>query len=97
MAEKLQKWPSIGGPISKIRPSDGCEKETVPLAVRRWLDFQGFACRLGNVGLKAMSTVLACSLSYANRRSMGLLLVGIVALLPCVSASEEPIPVLFYD
>jgi len=44
-----------------------------------------------------MSTLLKRTRSFANRRSMGLLLAGIVALLPCVSASEEPIPVLIYD
>lgn len=41
--------------------------------------------------------MVARSLPLANRRSMGLLLAGIVALLPCVSASEEPIPVLIFD
>lgn len=41
--------------------------------------------------------MFARSLLFANKRSMGLLLAGIVALLPCVSASEEPIPVLIYD
>ena len=51
MAENLVKWPSGRGPISKIRPSDGCGRDTVPLAVVRWYDFHGFGCHLGNVGL----------------------------------------------
>ena len=52
MAEKLKKWPSNLGTISKIGSSDGYEKDAVLLAVRRRYDFQGFAYRLGNVGLK---------------------------------------------
>ena len=30
MAEKLGKWASNRGLISKIRPSDGCKGDTVP-------------------------------------------------------------------
>ncbi len=37
-------------PISKIRPSDGCGRDAVPLVVERWYDFHGFGCHLGNVG-----------------------------------------------
>ena len=46
MAEKLGKWASNRGLISKIRPSDGCKGDTVPRAIllfvrgsgkRRWL------------------------------------------------------------
>ena len=33
MAANLAKWPSNRGLISKIRPSDGCEGNTVP---SRW-------------------------------------------------------------
>ena len=44
-----------------------------------------------------MTTMVARSLPFVNGRSMGLLLAGIVTLLPCVSASEEPIPVLIFD
>ncbi len=53
MAENQGKWPSKRGPISKIRPSDGCGRDAVPLAVERWYDFHGFGCHLGNVGEKA--------------------------------------------
>ncbi len=35
MAENLAKWPSGRGPIAKIRPSDGCGRNAVPLAVER--------------------------------------------------------------
>ena len=35
----------------KIRPSDGCGRDTVPLAVKWWYDFPEFGCHLGNVGL----------------------------------------------
>ncbi len=51
MAENLGKWPSKRGPISKIRPSDGCGRDAVPLAVERWYEFHGFGWHLGNVGL----------------------------------------------
>lgn len=39
MADYLDKWPSKRGPISKIRPSDGCGKDAVPTAVERSYDF----------------------------------------------------------
>ena len=52
MTEKLDKWPSNRGPISKIRPSDGCGRDAVPLAVERWYDFHGIGWHLENVGLK---------------------------------------------
>ena len=35
MAEKLGKWASNRGLISKIRPSDGCKGDTVPSTVVR--------------------------------------------------------------
>ena len=50
MAVNLGRWPSGRGPISKIRLSDGCGRDTVPLAVDQWYDFHGFGCHLGNVG-----------------------------------------------
>ena len=50
MAEYLGKWPSKRGPISKIRPSDGCGRDAAPLAVERWYDFPEFGGYLGNVG-----------------------------------------------
>ncbi len=50
MAENQGKWPSKRGPISKIRTSDGCGRDAVPLVVERWYDFHGFGCHLGNVG-----------------------------------------------
>jgi len=50
MAENLDKWPSNRGPITKIMPSDGCKRDTVPLAVGKWYDFPEFGCHLGNVG-----------------------------------------------
>ncbi len=50
MARKMTEWPSKRGPISKIRPSDGCGRETVPLVVERWYNFPEFGCHLGNVG-----------------------------------------------
>ncbi len=49
MAGNLGKWPSKRGPISKFRPSDGCRRDAVPLAVGRWYDFPEFGCHLGNV------------------------------------------------
>ena len=53
MGENLTKWPSGRGPISKIRPSDGCERDAVPLAVARWYDFHEFGLHLGNLGFNA--------------------------------------------
>ncbi len=51
MAANLAKWPSNRGLISKIRPSDGCGRGAVPLAVERWCNFPVFwglsgKCRL---------------------------------------------------
>ncbi len=50
MAEYLDIWPSKRGPIAKIRPSDGCGRDAVPLAVERGYDFPEYgvvwACRL---------------------------------------------------
>ncbi len=51
MADYLDKWPSKRGPISKIRPSDGCGRDAVPLAVERRYDFPESGGYLGNVGL----------------------------------------------
>ena len=39
------------GTIIKIRLSDGCGRNAVPLAVDQWYDFHEFGCHLGNVGL----------------------------------------------
>jgi hypothetical protein len=50
MAENLGKWPSKRGPISKIRPSDGCGRDAVPLAVIRWYDSPEFGSYLGKIG-----------------------------------------------
>jgi hypothetical protein len=50
MAEILDKWPSKQGPNSKIRPSDGCGRDAVILAVERWYDFPGFGGYLGDFG-----------------------------------------------
>ena len=57
MAENLGKWPSGREPISKIRPSDGCGRDAVPLAVGRWYEFHGFGCHLENVGFIPHSPV----------------------------------------
>ncbi len=50
MAENLDKWPSKRGPISKIRPSDGCEMNAIPLAVGRRYDLPELEGYLGNLG-----------------------------------------------
>ena len=50
IAGKVTKWPSNRGPISKIWQSDGCNGDTVPLAVRQWYNFHSGGCHLGNVG-----------------------------------------------
>ncbi len=49
MARKMTEWPSKRGPITKIRPSDGCKVDTVPLAVGRSYNFYEFGGYLGNV------------------------------------------------
>ncbi len=51
MAENLRRWLSGRGPIFKIRPSDGCGRNAVPLAVGQWYNFHSVGCHLGNVGL----------------------------------------------
>jgi len=50
MAEKLAKWSSKRGLISKIRPSDGCRRDTVPSTVVRGYDLRKSGGHLGNVG-----------------------------------------------
>ncbi len=50
MPENLGKWPFKRGPISKIKPSDGCGRDAVLLVVERWYDFPEFGGYLGNVG-----------------------------------------------
>jgi len=51
MVEYLGEWPFKRGPISKIGPSDGCEGDTVLLAMERWYDFHEFGWYLGYIGL----------------------------------------------
>ena len=55
MAENPAKWPSKRGPISKIRPSDDCGRDAVPLPVGRWYNFHGFGCQFGNFVSKGES------------------------------------------
>jgi len=50
MARKMTEWPSKRRPLTKIRPSDRCKGDAVPLAVDQWYDFPEFGCHLGNVG-----------------------------------------------
>ena len=49
MARKMTEWPSKCGPITKIMQSDGCKRDTVPVAVGQWYNFYEFGCHLGNV------------------------------------------------
>ncbi len=53
MAKNMTEWPSKRGPITKIMSSDGCKRDTAPLALGLWYDFHEFGCHLGNVGLVA--------------------------------------------
>ena len=55
MARETTKWPSTRWPITKIMSSDGCNGDTVPLAVGKWYDFHEFGWYMGNVG-----SVLPC-------------------------------------
>ncbi len=68
MAENLAKWPSKRGPIAKIRPSDGCGRDAVPLAVGRWYDFHEFGCHLGNVGLEDIAALIDAAAPKPGRR-----------------------------
>ena len=65
MAANLGKWPSNRERVSKIRPSDGCGRDAVPLEVGWWYDFHEFEGYLGNVGLsffgRAVVTRANCS------------------------------------
>ena len=71
MAENRGKWPPKRGPISKIRPSDGCGMDAVPLVVERWCDFPEFGCHLGNVGLgRALRTGRGLPLGGATTEVM---------------------------
>ncbi len=58
MARKMTECPSKRGPISQIMPSDGCKRDSVPLAVGRWYDFHEFGYHLGNVGLSQIDKVI---------------------------------------
>ena len=49
MARKMTEWPSKCGPITKIMHSDGCKRDTIPVAVGQWYNFYEFGCHLGNV------------------------------------------------
>ena len=49
MTEKLAEWFSKRRPLAKIRPSDGCTGDGVPLAVDQRCDFHEFGCHLRNV------------------------------------------------
>ena len=76
MAENQGKWPSNRGLISKIRPSDGCRRDAVLLAVELWYDFPEIGGYLGNVGLLAgvswnigdLHCILARGLQAASSR-----------------------------
>ncbi len=57
MTKNLAKWTSERGPISKIRPADGCGRDAVPLAVERWYDFPEFGGYLGNVGVVMSASI----------------------------------------
>ena len=50
MVAKLTEWSSKCGPITKIIQSDGCKRDTVPVAVGQWHNFYEFGYNLGNVG-----------------------------------------------
>ena len=54
MAGNLGKWASNRGPISKIRPSDGCKGDTVPSTVARGYDLRKPGGHLGNVGFEEL-------------------------------------------
>ena len=88
MAENLGKWLSKRRPISKIRPSDGCGRDAVPLAVERSYDFHGFGCQLGNVGSDG-----ECRLRWGMSAQMGN--VGIrthyAAFALCATNGEIPV------
>ena len=46
MVKKMGKGPSEHGQLTKIRPSDGCRRDAVPLALGLWYDFHGFGSHL---------------------------------------------------
>ena len=68
MAENLGKGPSKRGPITKIRPSDGYGRDTVPLALERWYDFHGFGSHLGNVGLSKKFKFPVAAMTFGHDR-----------------------------
>lgn len=49
MARKMAERPSKCGSVTKIMQSDGCKRDTVPVAVGQWYSFFEFGCHLGNV------------------------------------------------
>ncbi len=63
MARKMTEWPSKRRPLTKIRPSDGCKGDEVPLAVGPWYNFHEFGCHLGNVGLTDIPQITVKSMT----------------------------------
>ncbi len=53
----MTEWPSEHGQTAKIRPSDGCGGNAVPLAAEWKYHFHGFGTHLGNVGLHYVSSL----------------------------------------
>ena len=51
MTKNLAKWTSEHGQTANIRPSDGCRRIQLPLAVPIRYDCHGFEGYLGNVSL----------------------------------------------
>ncbi len=79
MAEKLGKWASNRGLISKIRPSDGCKGDTVPSTVVRGYDLRKPGGHLGNVGLDQA----ARSVTHAE--------LVIAGLDPAIQSVDQPV------
>ena len=51
MTREMTEWPSKCEPITKIMQSDGCKRDTVPVAVGQCYNFYEFGYHLGNIGL----------------------------------------------
>jgi hypothetical protein len=52
MAEKMRKWPSCHGQLTKIRLSGGCGGKTITAGVKFGYDHHGFERYLGYVSKK---------------------------------------------
>ena len=61
MARKMAEWPSNRGPLTKIRPSEGCKGDAVLLVVGKWYKFHGLGIIGEDVFMRARAIMVLLS------------------------------------